>query len=364
MTVSICIRCNTAPYAYVSMFAVHEQPSIGYNCGTYDMEGQPVLLLPYGKTSLDFKGSTIEIDHVKIGDPIATANEIDQMVELTMTGDKDVLNTFLAAARDFCKKTEEDFVEIFVLRGSWWQLMSSSPKRLMNTIYLPQKDTVVGDIQKFLKSEDLYMEMGIPWKRNYLFSGPPGVGKTTLVFGLASMLDYGICVVNFGPKTDDSAIMNALTKTEPNNILILEDIDCLFVERRANDASRSMVSFSGILNLLDGVVRKHGLITVMTTNHPERLDSALLRPGRVDQHIKFEYMKLPEVKQMYHKILPDTLLAEEDAFLEEISNLSLSPAQLQEFLFKHRDEESILPFVDELKSFCEESMKTIGTMYM
>ena len=138
--------------------------------------------------------------------------------------------------------------------------------------------------------------------------------------------------------------MNALTKTEPNHILILEDIDCLFVERKSNDSSRSMVSFSGILNLLDGVVRKHGLITVMTTNHPERLDHALLRPGRVDQHIQFNYMKSNEVRQMFKKILPEKLHKEEDSFIKKTSKLSLSPAQLQEFLFKYRDEESILDF--------------------
>ena len=189
------------------------------------------------------------------------------------------------------------------------------------------------------------------------------MGKTTLVFGLASLLNYSICVINFGPKTDDAAIMNALTKTEPNQILILEDIDCLFVERKSNDSSRSMVSFSGILNLLDGVVRKHGLITVMTTNHPERLDHALLRPGRVDQHVKFNYMKTKEIKQMFRKILPEKLHPEEEVFLKKTSKLKLSPAQLQEFLFKYRDEESILALLSELKDINSQVNPSLGSLY-
>ena len=361
-TVSICLRCNTRPYMYVCKFAVHKTTFFNYNCLDYDMEGTPEYTLPYGNTDIFYKDEIIHLRHKKIGDPVATANELDQMVELTLDGDRELLKDFIASARVFCNKTKEGTVEIFVLRGSWWQLMSCSPKRSMDTIYLPQKDDIVNDVNKFLETEDIYLEMGIPWKRNYLFSGPPGVGKTTLVFGLASMLDYSICVVNFGPKTDDAAIMDALTKTEPNQILILEDIDCLFVERRMQDSVQ--VSFSGILNLLDGVVRKHGLITVMTTNHPERLDAALLRPGRVDKHIKFEFMKEDQIQAMFRKILPEELHSQEDIFLEITRGMSLSPAQLQEFLFKHRDETSILNFTKDLKELDTKDTTSIGYMYL
>ena len=72
-----------------------------------------------------------------------------------------------------------------------------------------------------------------------------------------------------------------------NSILLLEDIDSLFVERKANDSNKSLVSFSGILNVLDGMGRKSGLITFMTTNYKENLDKALIRPSRVDFQMNF-----------------------------------------------------------------------------
>ena len=111
-------------------------------------------------------------------------------------------------------------------------------------------------------------------------------------------------IINLGPKVDDSTFMSAVSSLPNNTILLLEDIDALFVERKANDSNKSMVSFSGILNVLDGMARKNGLITFMTTNYINRLDKAMIRPSRVDVIMKFKEATEEQIEQMYQKFFP------------------------------------------------------------
>ena len=92
---------------------------------------------------------------------------------------------------------------------------------------------------------------------------------------------------------DDDGLNRALNESPGSSIILLEDIDALFVERHSVDRNSGghhrggRVSFSGLLNALDGVRSQEGRISFMTTNHREKLDPALLRPGRADVHIEF-----------------------------------------------------------------------------
>ena len=112
-----------------------------------------------------------------------------------------------------------------------------------------------------------------------------------MIFALASTFDLDIHIINLGPKVDDSVFMTAIAALPSKTILLLEDIDSLFVERKANDSNKSLVSFSGILNVLDGMARKNGLIIFLTTNFKENLDKALIRPSRVDFQMTFKNCK-------------------------------------------------------------------------
>ena len=215
--------------------------------------------------------------------------------------------------------------------------MSRLRKRKIDTIYLPKKDKnlIYSDIKKFRESEEEYLELGIPWKRNYLLEGPPGTGKTSLIFALASELNMNIYIINLGPKVDDSVFMSAISLLPNNSILLLEDIDSLFVERKANDSNRSMVSFSGILNVLDGLARKNGLITFLTTNYKNRLDRALIRPGRIDFCMTFKEAEKEQIQQMYNKFLPEQKDLF-DKFYSKIEQLCFTMSSLQQFLLECR----------------------------
>ena len=110
--------------------------------------------------------------------------------------------------------------------------------------------------------------------------------------------------MNFNLDVDDATFMKAVSMLPEKSILVLEDIDALFVERKIGDSNKSMISFSGILNTLDGMGRKNGLITFLTTNYKMKLDKALLRPGRIDKMMTFSYAKKGQIKKMFDVFFP------------------------------------------------------------
>jgi len=153
-----------------------------------------------------------------------------------------------------------------------------------------------------------------------------------------------ISIFNFGPDVDDAIFMKAISTLPENSILLLEDVDALFVNR--DSKSRSYITFSGILNTLDGVSRRHKLITFITTNYVDKLDSALLRPGRIDYIVNFDHATKEQIESMFNNFRPDDTLFEE--FYKKIKNTKFTTAILQKFFFKYRKEESIIDKVNEL----------------
>lgn len=354
----ITLSSVSEPYQYLVKYLGEKANLDTLSCIDYDQDSC-VWGLPLITFDWTFEKEKLQFTHMNIGAPVGTAMGVEWLKQLEIRGCIESIEELLLLAKQYYHKSKPDTVDIYMLHNNWWSLLSRSPKRNIDTIYLPHKNTILTDLKQFLDEEEDYLECGIPWKRNYLFSGPPGVGKTSLVFAMASMLDYGISIINFGPKMDDSVLLTAIAKLDKNKILILEDIDCLFVERKSNDTMKSSVSFSGLLNLLDGVIRRHGLITVMTSNHPERLDDALLRPGRIDKHILFEYMKEPEIKQMFKRIVKikeDNIMLE-SKFIKNLGTTEVSPAMLQEFLFRHRNDENMLKHMDEINYHASKELK-------
>ena len=59
------------------------------------------------------------------------------------------------------------------------------------------------------------------------------------------------------------------------------------------------ISLSGLLNAIDGVASHEGRVLIMTTNHPEKLDAALVRPGRVDRKVGFRLAMREEVRELF-----------------------------------------------------------------
>ena len=209
-------------------------------------------------------------------------------------------------------------------------------------------------MKKFFDLKEEYRKLGIPWKRNYLFEGAPGTGKTSLIYSLASEFNLNIYIINLGPKVDDSVFMSAISHIPKNGILLLEDIDALFVERKSNDNNKSLVSFSGILNVLDGMARKDGLIVFMTTNYKEHLDKALIRPSRIDFTISFDKCNKEQIIQMFNNFSDNNF----DVFYKKIKNLELRICDTQQFFMECKFNGEELMNIDRIKDIIKEMDNT------
>jgi chaperone BCS1 len=216
----------------------------------------------------------------------------------TIGRSQQVIRRLITDVRDF--SLTSDTVSIRVWSDHYWANVRGKRQRPLDTIILRdgQMQRIIDDLVWFHAARQWYMERGIPYRRGYLFLGPPGTGKTSLVMSLAGHFNRPICVLNLSSVEDDSALFSAFNEAPPNAIILIEDIDCAFPTQTREDGDKEARSLTkaGVLNALDGITTPDGRIFIMTTNYPERLDPALIRPGRADVHESFEYL-LPSDQQ-------------------------------------------------------------------
>ncbi len=219
--------------------------------------------------------------------------------------------------------------------GEAWNLAGVRPRRQISSVVLAddRAEQLRADVQEFFQRRQWYADLGIPWRRGYLLYGPPGTGKTSFAYALAGELHLKLCALSLtNAKLTDQTIAELLQKTPPRSLILIEDIDAFFVARDKQDA-RIEVSFSGLLNALDGVAAQEGRIVFLTTNHLERLDRALMRPGRVDRLVELGNASRAQLRTMFLRFYPqatdhvDTVCA---AYVDG----TLSPAAIQQALLE------------------------------
>ncbi|KNC20885.1 hypothetical protein FF38_00320 [Lucilia cuprina] len=275
-----------------------------------------------------------------------------ESVTLTAFGrNKQLYFDILEDARQLALEATEGKTIMYTAMGPEWRPFGHPRRRRpVSSVVLDKgvSEQIISDCKEFISNSQWYTDRGIPYRRGYLLYGPPGCGKSSFITALAGELEYGICLLNLSERglTDDR--LNHLLNVAPEqSIILLEDVDAAFASRE--DVSKqsaaydglNRVTFSGLLNCLDGVASTEARIVFMTTNYLDRLDPALIRPGRVDvqTYVGFcsEY-QLVEMFKRFYKQEDNSVNDYASDFAKAVLAVGkpVSPAQIQGYFMKHK----------------------------
>ncbi|KAH8661726.1 mitochondrial chaperone BCS1 [Ilyonectria robusta] len=295
----------------------------------------------------------------------------EEEISITCLGrSSKTLKNFLNKCRDEYLHLIKNKTAVFKHRNDRWERATAVDARPLSTVILgdAQKQSFIKDVEDFLnlRTRRWYSMRSMPYRRGYLLHGPPGTGKSSLSLSVAGRFGLDIYAVSVSTVSDRS-LEDLFAQLPPQCVVLLEDIDAAGTahsrdaggenpRERGKSVDTKSVTLSGLLNAIDGVASQEGRLLVMTTNHIEKLDGALIRPGRIDTQAKFQLVDRDLAAQIYHFVFKqpdevgptrewrteDQLVLERlaDEFAVKVPEREFSPAEILSFLIRYRDSPS------------------------
>lgn len=271
-------------------------------------------------------------------------------------------------------------------RNGVWSVGANRPARSLDSVALDDstKLPLVGEVADYLTPEHqrFCANRGYPYRLGLLLYGPPGTGKISFCVALAGHFKLDVYILGLSDKgMCDECLETLFAELPAKCIVLIEDLDSAGLERqRTKDELRDIwnnrdhgdpeydqynnfaqfashsstaLTLSGLLNYLDGPMSKDGRIVCITTNAPDKLDRALIRPGRCDSTVHFGYASTEVCTKLFehlHTKRADEMVQGEICASDhhDIPSLArkfanaipggekITPAEVQGYLMKHR----------------------------
>lgn len=224
------------------------------------------------------------------------------------------------------KKNKNAVYSFGIQYENYWSAIKARQRPLNSVCLSPtMRESINAKIKSFVLAEDRYAELGIPYKLGILMHGPPGTGKTSLVSGISHELKAPLYFLSLGGLAD-KGLQSAMSQVPPRSVVVLEDIDTVSPGRTPKPLG---VSLSCLLNVMDGLLCPHGVVFCLTTNHREKLDSAIIRPGRIDLDLELTYAIPEQIEDMFYRFSPT---GDAKLFANKYLGKKVTTSQVQEDL--------------------------------
>lgn len=267
-------------------------------------------------------------------------------------------------------KAESD-TAIFTFADSYWYSSTSKTRRKLDSVVLTDvNEKLIRDhITQYNNSQEWYRQHRIPWRTGIILEGPPGTGKSTLSLALAGEFDCSLFMANLSGMSDDR-LMKMFKGLPPKSIMLIEDIDSYGIAKSRkkvkakvagddavtgskkpeaadddkDEGEKLFGSLSGLLNAIDGICSTEDRILIATTNHLEKLDPALIRPGRFELILKIDNLNDETARKMFKKFYPNFKVPGSFKIREGVS-----PVQFQTLAIGNKSNPQVL------LDFCDDS---------